>query len=106
MYDYVWVVRVGPAGVYAMGEFADVVDFGMGGVGPAGSTFWGGVASYTSSGAPRWAKYLEEGELWDIETIAGKLWGVGGFSNTFSLGPMPLTSAGGNDLLMLELDGT
>ncbi len=98
-----------PSGnVYVTGAIAGSVDLGGGTMISAGATDLV-VASFSSTGAFRWAKRF--GGV-DVDTGAGiayvapRVDVIANFSGTVDFGGTMLTSAGGTDIAVLELDDT
>ena len=92
--------------VYVTGFFEATVDFGGGPLSSVGSDdiF---VASFTSSGAPRWSRGFgslpdDEGQSVAVDA-SGNVYVTGFFSRTVDFGEGPLNSAGSMDIFLVKL---
>ncbi len=93
--------------LYMTGSFTGTVDFGGGPLASAGATdiF---LASYTSAGAYRWAKAFggTGGDVGAGIAVSDQLYAVASFAGAVSFAGTMLTSAGGTDIVVLEMDST
>ncbi len=94
--------------VTVSGDLSEPTDFGFGTVTPAanGDAY---VASYTSTGAPRWARLWGSGGADTADALAvdasGNVLAAGRFTGTVDFGTGPQTAGGSFAVYVIALDG-
>ena len=103
-WDECYGLALGPEGaVTAAGGFEGTADFGTGPLAAAGGG--GFVASYTASGAPRFARALGT-SAWHVAADGdGGVLATGSFAGTLDTGAGTLTARGAHDAFVIALDG-